>query len=955
MRMYNGVLMARRWLLLAVLVCMTTQVSAQRVFKTIKPDEVDDTLKFDVNTVPVRSATWQQLDTRYVVAGTTVERAVYDPSLLTSGSVQDLNFCPNVVFSPDSTKGFVSFPGSDKVMVFNPKTGEIISILQIAMNPGQLSITPDGKSVLVLCLFFERNTPKGQKFESDEVATLAAIDVDTLEVRTLDLTQVWFSLYNNIVFSSDGQTAYVASMGTNQVLRFDVDSLTEIQPRLDLRAASLPASLTMAPDGSFMTAVLTNSPEVNITTTPDSIVLIDTEQFRVTRELAPPAGPQEKDQSAKAPAVITAMNNVAFTPDGKYGVIGDQSYSWTSSIPENTYDRAWVFNVETGEFKLYLAYGPIASIYTAPDGRFVVPGFLFFTIIDPVAQTSVQVSPLVVHDGFLPRTSVAFSADGSLMYFGVPYFDLVDSLNLVTRELPTSTPVGGTLARSDGEILSSAPMQVAFTPDHQVLVTVNFNSNTLDLLENTTHTSMAGVLSNEEFFTGVALTNPSSEDANVNITGYGDDGQAFADDTTTEDVVEYVNPQEVTIPAGNQIAETAQETLTGQGQSISGWFDVDSDQPDLRGFSLMGDRALKRLDGVVATHRTSVQFIVPEVRVNDGFDTQLVVLNPNLQAVSVQAELFSSAGESLGTVQSSVPRRGQIVQFLRDPDPEDTSTSGMFSEASFEDFEDGYVVVTAETGVIVVERYYDDERMSALDCTPIGERDAKPTRFFVPQVVEFEGNDTTLKMVNSHPVPPEETTDGSDPIDPETLKLTVQLSLKGNEGQDLAAPVTVELAAGESIRKSVAELFGLEDNGGIVSGWILVDVDQEGLVGSAEFQVYDGKGMSTIPFESAPSSQMIFSHVAEGLGLSTGLVLINPGTSDANVTLQVFSSDGQLNSSTQLQIPAGGRIAGLLPELLDGLDDQIGGYIKVDSDSGLVGLELFYANSLEYIAAVEAQ
>ncbi|MEJ2082153.1 MAG: hypothetical protein P8Y94_08250 [Acidobacteriota bacterium] len=47
--MYNGVLMARRWLLLAVLVCMTTQVSAQRVFKTIKPDEVDDTLKFDVS------------------------------------------------------------------------------------------------------------------------------------------------------------------------------------------------------------------------------------------------------------------------------------------------------------------------------------------------------------------------------------------------------------------------------------------------------------------------------------------------------------------------------------------------------------------------------------------------------------------------------------------------------------------------------------------------------------------------------------------------------------------------------------------------------------------------------------------------------------------------------------------------------------------------------------------
>ncbi len=251
MRMYNGVFMARRWLLLAALVCMTTQVSAQRVFKTIKPDEVDDTLKFDVNSIPVRSTLFQS-----TVAGTTVERAVYDNSRLAPGSVLDLNFCPNVVFSQDSTKGFVSFPGSDKVMVFNPKTGDIISILQVDKNPGQLSISPDGKTVLVLCLLLNRNIPsgQGQNFSAEEVATLAAIDVDTLEVRTLDLTQVWFSFYNNILFSPDGHTAYVASMRTDELLRFDVDTLTEIQPRLEFRTGGWPASLTMAPGGNLRCA-----------------------------------------------------------------------------------------------------------------------------------------------------------------------------------------------------------------------------------------------------------------------------------------------------------------------------------------------------------------------------------------------------------------------------------------------------------------------------------------------------------------------------------------------------------------------------------------------------------------------------------------------------------------------------------------------------------------------------
>lgn len=953
MRMYNGVLMARRWLLLAALVCMTTQVSAQRVFKTIKPDEVDDTLKFDVNSVPVRSVLFQGT----AVLGTTVERAVYDNSILASGSVVDLNFCPNVVFSPNSTKGFVSFPGSDKVMVFNPKTGDIISILQVDKNPGQLVISPDGKTVLVLCLLLERNIPsgQGQNFDAEEVATLAAIDVDSLEVRTLDLTQVWFSFYNNILFSPDGHTAYVASMRTDELLRFDVDTLTEIQPRLEFRTGGWPASLTMAPDGSFMTAVLTNSQAVNIREHPDSIAFVDREGFRITRELAPPTGSQQEDQNQKVLQNFTAMNNVALTPDGKYGIVGDEAFSWILPDPETTLDRTWVFDVGTGEFKLYLAYGPVTSVFTAPDGRFVVPGSLYFTFIDPAAETVAAVQPLFTHSGFLPRNSVVFSADGSLMYYAVPYYDTLDDFNLVTNEFPVSTPIGGPVDFS-GLQLSSAPLQLQFTPDHQVLVSVNFNANTLDLIENTTHMSIARAISNESFFTGVAFTNPSVEDAHVVVTGYSDAGAPITDDAGTEDIVEFVNPQDVTIPPGNQLAETAEEVLSAaEGQTISGWFDIDSDRADLRSFSLIGDRQLKRLDGVTAARGTSVQFVVPEVRVTDGFDTQLVVLNRNIQSAGVQAQLFDSAGELLETFSTTVPRRTPLVSFLRDPDPTDTATSGLFSEAAFEDFVDGYVVVTAQTGVIAFERYFDDERMSVLDCTPIGDRDPKPTRFFVPQVVEFEGNDTMLKLVNSHPIPPEEPADGSDPIDPETLKLEVQLSLEGNDGQDLAAPVTVELAAGQSIRKSVAELFGLEDTGEVVSGWILVDVDQAGLVGSAEFQVYGGKGMSTVPFQAAPSSQMIFSHVAQGSGLSTGLVLINPGSADANVTLQVFRSDGTINSSAELQVPAGGRIAGLLPDLLEGLGEQLGGYVKVDSDSDLVGLELFYADSLEYIAAVEAQ
>lgn len=949
-RMYNGVLMARRWLLLAVLISLTTQVSAQRVFKTIKPDEVDETLKFDVNSVPVKSTFFSN-----TVASTTVET----PRRTSSGQVLDLNFCPNVVFSPDSTKGFVSFPGSDKVMVFDPKTGDILSILEVGMNPGQLSISPDGKTVMTLCLLLARNIPKGQgqNFNAEEVATLVAIDVETLEVRTLDLTQVWFSLFNNIVFSPDSQTAFVASMRTDELLRFDVGSLTEIQPRLKFRTGGWPAALTMASDYSFMTAVLTNSTAVNRLTNPDAIAFIDPAQFKITRTLSPPTDAQANDQDFRYPQDFTAMNTVALSPDGKFGAIGDLAYSSQISLPDASRDRVWIFNVETGDFQLYLAFGPATSVFATPDGRFLVPGSLYFTFIDPVAKTSGEVAPLFTHSGFLPRTKPAFSADGTRMYFATPYYDTLDVFNLVTNEFPVSVSIGGPIELSDGEILTSAPLQLQFTPDHEVLAAVNFNANTIDLIEHTAHVPVAGLRSNDTFFTGLALTNPSADDANLVVTGYRNDGQLFADDTSTEDVVEFVNPQTMTVPAGSQLAETAEEILSSApDQTIAGWIDIDTDQPDLKSFSLIGDRVLKRLDGVVASSPNSVQFIVPEVRVADGFATELVVLNPNLQTVHLVAQLFNNSGELLATRAADISRRSSLVEFLRDPDPEDTVTAGMFAESYFEDFEDGYVVLTTATRVVAFERYYDTERMSALDCASIVGEDPTPTRFVLPQIVEFEGNQTTLKLVNSHPIPPEPA-EGEDPVDPETLKLNVQLSLKGSDGQDLAAPVIVDLEAGQSIRRDVAELFGLEDSGEVVSGWILVDVNQAGLVGSAEFQVYGGKGMSTVPLQvvSENSSQMVFSHVAQGQGLSTGLVLVNPGTESANVTVQVFRKEGDLNAGTVLQVPAGGRIAGLLPELIDGLADQIGGYVKVDSDSGLIGLELFYANSLEYIAAVEAQ
>ena len=121
----------RPFIFVIVLALSGSLASAERPFATVKPNTGTETdYKFDTNNVPVGA----------------------------EASTNDLNYPPNIVFTPDSQKGFVSFPGSDKILVFRPSTGEILATIAPSpspfipaqpVNPGLLALTPDGKKLYV--------------------------------------------------------------------------------------------------------------------------------------------------------------------------------------------------------------------------------------------------------------------------------------------------------------------------------------------------------------------------------------------------------------------------------------------------------------------------------------------------------------------------------------------------------------------------------------------------------------------------------------------------------------------------------------------------------------------------------------------------------------------------------------------------------------------------------------
>lgn len=919
------------WVLVIIISFFLSFSSAagQRVFGAVDPSSAGADLRFDTNDLPLRGVP------------------------LGSGAPADLNFSPNVVSLcsrepetgacvPGSLKAFVSYPGSDQVLVFDPATGEILQMIDVDPNPALITPTPDGKKVGVVSIFIKDNLPQIEEggFQGKQIGSISIIDVETFEIKKLELTEVWFSFANNVVFSEDGKTGFIASAGTDQIIRFDVETATEIGPRLSVPAATRPASITMAPNYRFFGVILIGSTNLSQLEQPDSIRLIDVESFSEIRSIVPT---REENQF---PHDFMAVNRMAISADSRFGLVGDRENSRLSNIPPFATDHAILLDLETGEtVKIFPVAGVAGGSHAVPGrNRFVTISELSVELIDVESQESFRITPS--RSDFQPTTRAAFSSDGSRMFVAAPLDDLLQVIDLDRRVTLRSLEIGPAVERViDGVTvtLAAAPLDVAFTPDGNVLSVVKFNANSIGLLRPRTESFfIPRILSDDEWFTGIAVTNNSEGESELIAFGRDRVGIRFQDLQDTEDVVEFVNPKTLRLAPGRQESTvdgagfacfpcTAAELLeAAPGSNPNGWLDFDSDRFGISSFFLIGDRQLNRLDGGVAVFGTQEESLLPEVRVTGGFNTEINILNPNLNSADAIITLFNSAGEELDQLTRSLPPLTMLIGLLR---------GDLFGEDTFRDFANGYITVEASEGLISWERYFDAAGMAALNGFPIsGPGTASSTRLYLPQVVAFGGTETFVNLVYR----------GAESV-------TVELILKDNAGNSLFS-THLEMAAGQAIRTTLPELFPLSPEGGLFEGWLLIDSgDVVGLFATAEVQLSSGRAISAIAAHGSGLKDFVFSHVAQAMGVSTGLALVNPAETPAEVQAQVFTPEGTLAGSTNLSIGPSEREIGLLTEFFPGVTGMHGGYIRVSSDQEIVGLELFFADNLEYLAAVPAQ
>lgn len=426
---------------------------------------------------------------------------------------------------------------------------------------------------------------------------------------------------------------------------------------------------------------------------------------------------------------------------------------------------------------------------------------------------------------------------------------------------------------------------------------------------------------------GYGFVNPGPIPAAIRFTAYGAGGNVLDVSDT------------LTLPAGSQAAYQMDGVLDLPGGGEA-WVEAESDAPGLRSFFLTERFAgsLAGLDGARAFTETlggqdipRSDSVFPGVKNQGAFSTEIFVANPGDQPV--QAVFTGYDGTAVH------PGESRVIAahgFLRAEVPE------LFAGGRF----DGALAVRSDGALIGNAVIRDADRsVSSLNLL---DASASNEYLYAPHVVRWPSlYETEITLFNAG------SQSGS-------LTVTTYYRIQG-ETEIRHTFRFLELPVRQAMVLDADDL-GLPA-GKVSEGWTLFETWGARLVsGSVAFgDPVSGRYRSMLPLETAPSGDFHFAQVANGsvggVSFFTGIALVNPQSSAAQVTVEVFASDGIRLGLATLPLGANGKWVGMLSQLpgIGTLPDQASGYVHVTSDQPLVSFALFGDTAMNFLSAVPAQ
>ncbi|PYV13566.1 MAG: hypothetical protein DMG07_14095 [Acidobacteria bacterium] len=517
------------------------------------------------------------------------------------------NISPNIVFSRDSQTAYVPYTGSGMIVVFSPKTGEVTK--QILTGGKPFSITPvrDGTMLLVVSALENR------VFLIDTASNGVA--------ATFTFPNALFGFGSIITTSPDGNTCYISSTGTGEVIKFSPTDGKELGRLTGLEG---PAQITVSNDGSIVMVVDVLAEE-----------LVFADASTMTRKNTLKA--KDKEPTAN----FTIFNKAVLTPGGESGVIASRDTNGALSS-----DTAFIFQTSTGTILDVQKVGSEPGFTgLTPDGKnWVILNEASLSVIPTTDPASIRDLPTVQGDP-IGSATIAFSPDSRFAFYASSANDMVFQHDLTTTAVVGKTPVGDV---PNSQL--DQPSTVAITPDGKTVAVLDFVGNHIELLAQATLLEGAKFISSGEVFTGVSLINLAANPARFSILALNNYGETL----TGPDIM---NPREYVLDPNHQISFNVSEIFNfNPATEYIGRLEITSDQAEVVGYLSTGEVKLKflsfyldRMAGVPLFRSRIYDWVVPEVVRPDGSAVELDFVNPNYNQATYDVTRYASGGAVLET------------------------------------------------------------------------------------------------------------------------------------------------------------------------------------------------------------------------------------------------------------------------------------------------------------------
>ncbi len=409
-------------------------------------------------------------------------------------------------------------------------------------------------------------------------------------------------------------------------------------------------------------------------------------------------------------------------------------------------------------------------------------------------------------------------------------------------------------------------------------------------------------------FTGIAIVNPTPNDATVTFMAYGSDGMPVQRP-------DFTNGSEMLVAKNQQIARTTAEIFNATPEfDVVGWVQACSNIEGLTGFFLYLNSPTTFLDGADLPPK-SQKIIFNNIRSGNGFSTELNIINPGNHEANLLLQLYGDSSTPAAASQRTLAAKGALR----------VKVAELFGDTAIPEAASVVVTSSVDAPVAGFEFVTGPQDLLGLTARPF---DELQQTLIIPQLAVRGEFRTEIGVTNYS---------GQEVL----LKISAFQRDGILYGADelMNNPVSTVLPARASLREDAETLFGFLP-GDLLDGWVKVEATAKAINGYVSYSTTDGSSaaVSSLP---QPRSQALFSQLATEPPFFTGVAILNQGAFVANLRLVAFNSSGQLLGSVSRALRPRERLSEFISTLIPDAAGNSGGFIWFTSDSNLYLTSLF--------------